>query len=171
MKLHLHPDGIVYIRNVDESSIYEASLAEFAVDNGAPFPALSNVVREVRYDADTGIGHLIDRRGNTLDDKAQSWEFGEDILRRAAALASAKAARLIPPRPTAEQIAESQRKATIDQNIAGATLGNAQPATLAQLKRMTLAEYAAWFDANFTTTAQLIGLLKRIVLVLIRRVL
>ncbi len=42
---------------------------------------------------------------------------------------------------------------------------------IAALKAMTNAEYSAWFDANVTNNAQAIGLLKRVVRVLIRRVL
>ena len=44
-------------------------------------------------------------------------------------------------------------------------------AQIAALKAMTNAEYGAWFDANVTNAAQAIGLLKRVVRVLIRRVL
>ena len=38
MELHLHPDGRVFIR--DAAGNYEASLADFAADNGAAFPEL-----------------------------------------------------------------------------------------------------------------------------------
>lgn len=63
------------------------------------------------------------------------------------------------------------RITALDDSIKTQTLGATQPATVAQLKAMTLAEYSAWFDANFDTAAKLIVLLKRLVLILIRRVL
>lgn len=63
------------------------------------------------------------------------------------------------------------RDASIDGDLAGASIGATQPATLAQLKAMTLAQYSSWFDANFTTTATAVALLKRLTLIVIRRLL
>jgi hypothetical protein len=45
------------------------------------------------------------------------------------------------------------------------------PKTIAELKAMSAAEYSAWFDQNVTTAAQAIGVLKRLTLVIIRRLL
>ena len=67
--------------------------------------------------------------------------------------------------------AEQTRLAAVDGNIAASTFGTVSPATLPELKAMTVAQYGAWFDANFTTAAQAIALLRRLTLVIIRRVL
>jgi hypothetical protein len=63
------------------------------------------------------------------------------------------------------------RENAIDSNIASTSVGAIQPATILQLQAMTVAQYSAWFDANFTTAAQAIGLLKRLTLIVIRRLL
>jgi hypothetical protein len=75
------------------------------------------------------------------------------------------------PPPSAEELAESARVTEIEDSIKAATYGTTQPATLPQLKAMTNAEYSTWFDANFDTAAKIIGLVKRLTLVIIRRVL
>lgn len=67
--------------------------------------------------------------------------------------------------------AVATRNTAIDSSIAVNTIGIVQPASVAQLKAMTVAEYSAWFDTNFDTAAKLIALLKRLVLIIIRRVL
>ena len=71
----------------------------------------------------------------------------------------------------AQVAAEQARADDIDASIATTTIGGAQPATVAQLKAMTRAEYATWFDANFTTLATCVALLRRLTLIVIRRVL
>lgn len=63
------------------------------------------------------------------------------------------------------------RLAAIDSSIAATSIGATQPATIAQLKAMSAAEYSAWFDANFGTAATLIALMKRLTLIVIRRLL
>lgn len=65
--------------------------------------------------------------------------------------------------------AETSRNGAIDDSIRGRTLGATQPATLAQLKAMTLQEYETWFDANFDTAAKAISFVKILGLMLIRR--
>jgi hypothetical protein len=67
--------------------------------------------------------------------------------------------------------ADTIRENAIDSNIASTSVGAIQPATITQLQAMTVAQYGAWFDANFTTAAQAIGLLKRLTLIVIRRLL
>jgi ABC-type methionine transport system permease subunit len=67
--------------------------------------------------------------------------------------------------------ADTVRENAIDSNIAATSVGAIQPATITQLQAMTVAQYSAWFDANFTTAAQAIGLLKRLTLIVIRRLL
>ncbi|MGQ0749764.1 MAG: hypothetical protein ACT4PS_04450 [Betaproteobacteria bacterium] len=67
--------------------------------------------------------------------------------------------------------AENQVVAEIDQAIGAQTIGTVQPAAREQLTAMTRAQYNAWFDVNFDTTARLIGLLKSLTLIIIRRVL
>lgn len=68
------------------------------------------------------------------------------------------------------QTSDATRLAAIDSAIAAATVGTVTPQTIAQLKAMTAAQFGTWFDANFTTAAQCIALLKALVRVLIRRV-
>lgn len=70
------------------------------------------------------------------------------------------------PQPEAPPPPEDERDAAIRTR----TIGTVTPKTVAEVKAMTLAEYDAWFDANFDTAARAIGLLKRIVLLLVRRV-
>jgi hypothetical protein len=77
----------------------------------------------------------------------------------------------LPPEAVADNADANAREAAIDGDINGATFGSVQPATIPQLKQMTLAQYGSWFDANFTSNAQLIALLRRMTLVIIRRVL
>lgn len=67
-------------------------------------------------------------------------------------------------------LADNTRYNAIDNSIATSTIGSVTPKTVAELKAMDVATYSAWFDANFTTAAQAIGLLKRLMLVIIRRV-
>jgi hypothetical protein len=66
---------------------------------------------------------------------------------------------------------EASRLGTIDGAIAANTLGSVTPKTVAELKAMTAAEFSPWFDANVTSAAQAIALLKRLALIIIRRVL
>jgi hypothetical protein len=60
--------------------------------------------------------------------------------------------------------AEATREAGLDAAIDGDT-------TIQQLKAMTNAEFNTWWDANVTTAAQAIAVLKRLARVIIRRVL
>lgn len=73
----------------------------------------------------------------------------------------------VPVDPTPEDT----RLAAIDSSIAANTFGTVTPKTLAELKAMSAAEYSAWFDQNVTSAAQAIGVLKRLTLVIIRRLL
>jgi hypothetical protein len=59
----------------------------------------------------------------------------------------------------------------IEADFQAGTVGSIQPATITQLKAMTVAEYNAWFTANFTNAAQALVLLRRITLLIIRRLL
>lgn len=70
----------------------------------------------------------------------------------------------------ADVAADQTRLDAEDQAIAANTIGNVTPKNVAELKAMTVTEYSAWFDANVTTAAQAIALLKRITLIIIRRV-
>lgn len=74
---------------------------------------------------------------------------------------------VLPP----EAIYDNSADVAIDASIAATALGAVQPASVAQLKSMSVTEYGTWFDANFTTSAQLTALLKRVVLIVVRRVL
>jgi hypothetical protein len=76
-----------------------------------------------------------------------------------------------PPPPTAEELADRERVASIETAIVDATYGTVQPATRAQLKAMTNQQITDWFNANFTTQAQLVGLLRLLTRIIIRRVL
>lgn len=67
----------------------------------------------------------------------------------------------------AQKAAEAQaaaRLSAIDTSIKNDTV-------LASLKEMTSSEYDAWWVSNVTTSAQAIGVLKRVVRVILRRVL
>ena len=66
---------------------------------------------------------------------------------------------------------EENRLTAFDTAIKAATYGAVQPATLDQLKAMSNAQFSAWFDANVTTAAQAIGLLKLLTRAMVRRVL
>ena len=65
-----------------------------------------------------------------------------------------------PYTPTADEV----RQEAIDAAITGDTV-------LGNIKGMTAAQYDAWWAANVTNNAQAIGVLKRVVRVLVRRVL
>lgn len=66
--------------------------------------------------------------------------------------------------------ADATRLSGIDNAIATGTVGTITPETGAQLKQMSWTQYSTWFDANFTTAAQCIALLKVVLLVVVRRV-
>lgn len=78
---------------------------------------------------------------------------------------------VLPPEAIYDNSADVARVGAIDASIAATALGAVQPASVAQLKSMSVTEYGTWFDANFTTSAQLTALLKRVVLIVVRRVL
>lgn len=174
MRLDLHPEGNVYIRadGDDYSPLYSASLVNFQLDYGSPVDLLAGVPGAValQYGQAKGAVRFFDRKGNQIA-ALKPWPLGEEILGKFAELKIYRDAREAPPPPTAQEIAEAQRRRSIDQNLSAATLGAAQPATLQQLKAMSLTEYNTWFDANFDTPAKLIGLVKQVVLVLVRKVL
>jgi hypothetical protein len=65
--------------------------------------------------------------------------------------------------------ADAARLAEVDGSIRTVTLGTVEPKTLAQLEAMTLQQYGDWFDANFDTAAKLVGLVRRLTLVILRR--
>lgn len=69
------------------------------------------------------------------------------------------------------ELADRTRLEQVDSEIRAITIGTVTPKTVLELKAMTVAEYSLWFDANFDTAAKLVGLLKRLTLVFIRRVL
>lgn len=75
------------------------------------------------------------------------------------------------PVPLPEPPPPDPRIVNIEQGFRAGTVGTIQPATIQELKDMTQAEYNAWFTANFTTAAQALGLLRRITLLIIRRLL
>src|SRR4051812_2162999 len=66
--------------------------------------------------------------------------------------------------PTTEEL----RLVAIDDNIRATSIGTVTPKTVAELKAMDTATYSAWFDANFSTAALLVALVKRLLLVIIR---
>jgi hypothetical protein len=103
MQLHQHPDGRIFIR--DPSSGYEASLADFAADNGstgspqaeAAFPALPPGMAERIYEP--GERHVLaDAKGNAFP-QALPWPPGDAIIAKLAALRAARGARETPPPP------------------------------------------------------------------------
>jgi len=62
------------------------------------------------------------------------------------------------------QYAESARLSTFDE-------ATAADATMQEFKAMTAAQLDAWWDANVTTAAAVIAILKRIVKVIVRKLL
>lgn len=76
---------------------------------------------------------------------------------------------VLPAYVVADNTAENTRLSGIDSAIATGTVGTVTPETGLQLKAMTWTQYSTWFDANFTTAAQCIALLKVVLLVLVRR--
>lgn len=76
------------------------------------------------------------------------------------------AAPVLPPPPTPAELA---RLAAIDDSIKTNTLGTVTAKTITELKALSVAEWSAWFDLNFTTAALLIGFIKRLALIVIRR--
>jgi hypothetical protein len=103
-----------------------------------------------------GVIRLLDRAGIPNEPLNADWS---DYQRWLAAGNTPQPADPIPPDDERDVAVRTQ------------TIGAVQPKTIDQLKAMTLAEYGAWFDANFDTAAKLIGLLKRLTLIIIRRVL
>jgi hypothetical protein len=81
------------------------------------------------------------------------WAFNQD-----------KTAVIVPAAAAAIKDAEQARQAEIDSTIAADSV-------IASIKAMSSAEYDAYWAANVTNAAQAIGVLKRVVRVLVRRVL
>ena len=77
----------------------------------------------------------------------------------------------IPVGTIVDNSAAMTRLSGLDAQINAASLGSVSLQTIPQLKQMDWPTYSAWFDANFTTAAQAITLLKSLLLVVIRRVL
>lgn len=79
----------------------------------------------------------------------------------------------LPPAPTPEELAARQaeltRRAELDSAIRSESLGAAEPKNVADLKLLSRAELRAWFDANFTTDAQLRRLIRWLFMYMIRR--
>jgi hypothetical protein len=93
MQLHQHPDGRIFIR--DASGNYEATLADFAADHGAPFPALPAGMAERIYEP--GARHVLtDAKGNA-NPQPPPWPLGDAIIAKLAALKAARTARELPP--------------------------------------------------------------------------
>lgn len=76
----------------------------------------------------------------------------------------------LPAYAVVDNAADNVRLSGLDNAINTGTVGTVTPETAVQLKAMTWAQYSTWFDANFTTAAQCIALLKVVLLVLVRRV-
>lgn len=68
------------------------------------------------------------------------------------------------PAATAAHLAKLRREAEAETSIK-------QDAVIASIKSMTQAEYDAWWAANVTNAAQAIGVLKRVVRIVCRRLL
>lgn len=72
------------------------------------------------------------------------------------------AAPVPPPPPTPQQIAEAARRAAYEAAISSDSV-------LSQLRTMTVVQFDAWWDANVTSAAQVIGILKRLVKIVMRQ--
>lgn len=78
------------------------------------------------------------------------------------------------PEASAPPVEEQARIASLTELSATTkdlTIGVAQPATIAELKAMSVPTFNAWFDANFDTAAKLVGLVRLLTLVVVRRLL
>lgn len=108
--LQLHPDGIVYVRDAADAPVYEASLADFALDNGQPFPMPVPLDgREIAgLELFEGAIYAYDPKGNELEvagriDAAPYQAIIDDLTK----LQAAKQTRLNPP-PPAPTLASTQ---------------------------------------------------------------
>jgi hypothetical protein len=156
------------VRILDAKVIrYLDTPAHFVLDFGVPLPAMPHDADSFLYSPEEELLICYDDKQNATPRNESAPEF--DVFLTDQALDAAIIAKTtrenpppLPPDPRVEEINGS---------IKSATLGTSEPKTIAELKAMTLAEYNAWFDANFDTAAKLIGLLKRLTLVFIRKVL
>lgn len=81
------------------------------------------------------------------------------------------AAPVPPPPPTQAQVTAQALAVSSEATITGLSFGPVTPKTRAELQAMTFTEYSAWFDLNFDTLARVLGLIKRITFIIIRRAL
>jgi hypothetical protein len=172
MKVKLHPDGYLYVRDVNGVIVYAEMLANAAADSDVILQLPGGMVA-LEYSDDDGLLCYYDARGNAYPREGSGGHAECDaIIARLPSMLAAKALRETPLPPSPEQIASQQRLAEIDQDIQTATIGTVDPKTVAQLKAMTKVEFFAWFDANVPVTAQAIyALVRRLTLIVIRRVL
>lgn len=154
--LHYHPDGIVYIRDLNDVPVYEAKAADFAHDFGSPFPALPTGA--VQLELFEGQVFLYDRLQNELPAHPAAAPY-QVVLDALSSLQAAKLARVtpVPVVPTQAQLDELARLAAIDATIQGFSFNGT---TLAQLKAMDNAAFDSWWSANITTLAQANTVLK-----------
>lgn len=119
--------------------------------------ALNRVLNEVCPIHGVSIGRKDDKATWRIDFKDEA-TAGQRADGRAALNAFDVAAH------DALEASEAVRTATVDAAIKADNV-------IQQMKAMTPAEYDDWWTANVTTAAQAIGVLKRVVRVLVRRVL
>lgn len=99
MRVHIHPEGWLYIRDANDSVHYVGTLEEFKKDYGA-LPELPEGMVEMLYDSDTKIKVFYDKKGNAFPiEGIFECKHCEDILASKEEIVASKAARNKPPAP------------------------------------------------------------------------
>ena len=145
MKITIIPsDGIVGVDRV----FRKVSMTEFD----------PTVFHAVQFSTNSNSGHVEYEDGRP-NEPITNISLFQVLLDRWTAAAPAPLPSLTP-----EQIAEQQRRTQYSSTIASDTV-------ISTIKIMTVAEFDAWWDANVTTAAQAIGILKRLVKLIIFKLL
>jgi hypothetical protein len=88
-QIHQHPDGTLHVRT--QAGAYVDSLANFAGDYGAPFPALDAGLTERIYDQ--GVRHAVMNGHDVVGGGPMPWPEGDIIIASIDRLIAAQEAR------------------------------------------------------------------------------
>jgi len=107
MKIQLHPDGYIIVRDADGISLFQERRDLVEADVGEALSLPAGAVG-MMYDADAGYLCYVDRGGSAhpVEGRAEH-AFGDLVL---ASLAALQAAKLAREAPTSEQIAQKARR-------------------------------------------------------------
>lgn len=95
-QLHIHPDGVVYVRTA--SGIYIDTAANFALDNGAPLPAIPDGATQALYDDDHQVLRFFDAKNNQLGiGQKGAWPTGDAVIANVTTLLASQIKRTAPP--------------------------------------------------------------------------